>query len=292
MTDHWVAMFPKYGGPWQTQQAFNAAPQVKGVLRRVIWKTLYTLDQIDLTDLKAYLAGVKKAGKKCSLMVEDKTFDGTNPMPDHMKSLAVRTRSNGYAAIRWHDKVRAEYTKLICELQKLPDVHSISIMETAMGLLEQTLTQTGYSPQRYCDYYTQLIRDLNTAVPGKAVFWHTNYFPRDQPGDYIDKALENVFSLRTVRLGGPDWWPTDGGLMNRAYPRYAEWKARGMNTFTMMSSPSYMQYVDGAYLSPKELLDGAVETLKCNNVFWCFTRTPPEMGAYDFYDAAYLMKPT
>jgi hypothetical protein len=289
-TDHWVAFFPRFGDIRTTTQAINAAPDVKGVMRRYRMKDLYTLDQIDLDELKDYVTAVQALGKKVSIMVEDKTFDGTNPMPDHMKNLAVLTR-NGYTALRWVDKVKAEYIKLICEIQKIPNLHSVSIMETALGIPDPVLVSNGYTPDRYSQMYIEYFNALNEARPGRPVFFYQNFFAKDGPGLFIDKTIAAVKDLGTLRLGGPDWWPTNKALVERVYPRYAKWKDQGVYTFIMMSTPSYAQWQDGNYNTPDEMLAGAQEELKVGNVFWCYTKIQPVEGAYDFLDATHLMHP-
>ena len=290
MTHHWCGMYSNNESHATIREIAQKSPGLYGVYKRVKMRDLF--DEHGDIDIKSVVEDAivaREVGLKLSIMVEDKTFDGTNPLPEHIAHLTKKnTNGTGYVAIRWNNDVLQETIRALCGVQLVETVHSVCLQETAPSMKDHDLDITGYTPELYGDIYVDVLKELHRVAPGKPVHWFTNYFARDHLGKNIDRALEAVYQQGNVRLGGPDWWPESAALNERSYPRFLPWHERGVPTFIGMSKPSYEQQHEGGFYTPSELLDGAQDTLAVDEVFWMYVKAPPAEGAYCYFDATHM----
>jgi len=286
-------MFPGNDSQATMREIAEKSPGLFGLLKRYHLKDLFDGNEnLKLEEVVNDAILAHELGLELSVMIEDKTWNGVNPLPPPITHLAKPIKGGGgFAAIRWDSRVIEMMVKAMCAVQLIETVHSLSVQETAPSLDDQYLDEFKYTPQKYSNMYSDVFAEVARVVPDKPIYWYTNYFARDYPGKGIDDALERVYTRGVVHLGGPDWWPTSAELNERSYPRFKPWKSRGVKTFIMMSKESYAQPSGGGFLTPMELLDSAMDELGVTDVIWMYQKTPPEDGAYDYFDAKHLWQP-
>lgn len=224
-------------------------PGIAGFIKR------YTL-----RDLDASLATLRSDQKYCAArkkelvaLVVDRTYDGTNPLPDRLakyalKTLATETSGAGYATVRWHPEYVDAYLALVKRMDCV-----IATQETSLGLGADQLDAWGYTPAKYVDSYLKIIDSVSHDV-----WWIFNYIPRDQ------SAINSVLTDGGRRKipGGPDCWPADLSLTERVYPFYVH-----ENMFIGISVPSYSQ----PGWTIKQVYEYARDILKVRHVCWVYS---------------------
>lgn len=252
---HYVSLLPGNDSQATMKQVLTKAPSIEGILKRYQWielepeRDLYDFRQIESD--RAFLAA---EGKTLLPMVEDKTFELINPCPAYAKVLQNGT--GGYTAVRWDPNTRRGFSSLVHAMGVRfgGQLRGIATQETAPGLNASQLETTGYTPERYVDYYVDLsYRLASVNVP---LYWHANFMPQRQAsiGDVLKDASSNLL------LGGPDNWPDNVSLNERMYPFYENFIR---TKFIGNSPPAY----DYTY---QELMDNAVR-LGVSELFWVYT---------------------
>jgi hypothetical protein len=297
---HWVQFNSGTDSQSTMQTALNAAPTVKGCLKRYYWKELessqgtYTLSEL-LSDLDWCHA----RGKKFIPMLVDKSFDtdstnGANPLPSYLASQAVVNQTGGYTALKWTSPVVARFKALLQALktqasarESYASLEGFATQETSLGLTDAQMRNNGYTPEVFGDYYIDLITWAASTFPTKRTFWFFNFIASldGEPGQpQIDRVITATKSLG-LAAGGPDCWPTSGAgnaLRNLTYPKYETHK-NDCPLFVGMSVPSYTDQpltIGGTGAMPMaDVFAYARDTLRVNYVWWMWR---PTGGGNDF----------
>jgi len=283
--DHWVGMYTRNASQKTMVEIAAIAPNITGIQKRYRWNELFdATNTLDLSEVQSDAVVCATLGLKFNVMIEDKTFDGSNPVPQHLKRYAVRTHQ-GYTAQRWHPAVEEAFLRTIMPIHRMADVHSVSLQETALGIKDADLDARGYTPERYADLYIHIVRALETNAPDKPVLWYYNYMARDRDMVQAERVLTVMLNKGNGQLGGADILPNNWTLRNGPYTLYPTWKSQGMTTFCTASKESYAQKSQYGYLTPEQILTYGKQALKLSSIIWMYLKSPAEEGSYDFFDA-------
>jgi len=285
-------MYTRNASQKTMQEIANVAPNAFGIQKRYRWNELYDeWNNLDLSEVESDAAFCASLGLKFNVMIEDKTFDGSNPVPQHLKKYAVH-HHQGYTAQRWHPIVEEAFLRALMPIHRMDNVHSVSLQETALGIRDVDLDARGYTAVKYADLYIHIFRALETNVPDKPVYWYYNYMARDRDMVQAERVLTVMLNKGNGQLGGADILPNNWSLRSGPYTLYPKWAAKGMTTFCTASKESYAQKSQYGYLTPQQILTYGKQALKLSSVVWMYLKTPAEEGSYDFFDALPAMTGT
>lgn len=293
---HYASFLPNKDSLDELAHAHKRAPALFGsLLRFQLARLVGPTGAFDLAPIEQALDWHAERNKRLVIMPEDKTFNGTNPAPPALRSLCLPNGTGGYTLVRWAPAAQEFIANLILAIgarfKAHPALQGIALQETALGLSAAQLDAHGYSPAGYGETYIAWLKASAAAMPGRPVFWHANFIPRDRAADTIDAVMTAAAPLGTTRLGGPDLWPNDYELVTRVYPKWLAWAKQGVGTFVGVSRPSYAQRnTDGSFMTMGEVLAFGIGAIEPDNVFWVPVLAPPERGANDFYDATPLIQ--
>jgi hypothetical protein len=225
-----------------------ALPGVRGVQVRYPWNSLettqgnYTFGTVKATypdterTVRAELWRCQQANSRLILLIEDRTFDGTNPMPSYMAAdpqyvQQVTTSGGsgtGYSAVRWNTFVQTRFRALVAALgaafDSSPHWYAVAFQETSTGLSDAQRTLTGYTDVLYRDALIANLRSASDSFPTSRVFWYQNFFPTPATdyriGEVADAVKGYAGGLHGIVMGGPDIMPDKTELATRCYPRY------------------------------------------------------------------------
>lgn len=213
---HYISLSKPGDGLAQIKECgFHAG--VKGVQVRKQWRKIEVgKHEYDLVAIDCELAECKRLGLKYLLLVEDKTFDGTNPVPNDL--LSAENLNGGYTAIRWHPEVQARYIQLHKVLADHYDgddaFAGICIQESAPGLSQELLDKFAYSISSYYDSLLAVSHQLKSAFPRSDVLHYLNFLPGGMERLVMLAKYESEYG---VLIGGPDLLPGDETLEPNLY---------------------------------------------------------------------------
>ena len=254
-------------------------PGITGVQRRYRWSQLEPQEgNYDFSVIARDLESIARSGGQLVAMIEDKSFDGTMPLPAYLANYALRGE-RGFVAKRWDPFVVDRFVRLVAalgsEFDCSPNFEGVALQESALSLETATLSDAGYTAAKYRDALVQLLRGAAAAVPRSRVFWYMNYLPGKQ--SYLADVAGAVTGTGVV-MGGPDILPDNTSLAERVYPLYDRFNGR-LKLFGSMQHDSY-RHPRGArgranapadatgYWSLEELFAFARDELHVDYVFW------------------------
>jgi hypothetical protein len=226
---------------------------VRGFVKRYRWRDL---DKgggaYDLSAISADLDTAASWGKRLIVMIEDRTYTTTNPMPDYLTpdsipggkrtdDCCVAKSNGGYTGVRWHPTYVSRMKALIRAIGARFDsptnpsarrwnFEGVSVQETAHGFSGTTMDALGYTPDKYQAAYEGIVSDALTgsgALPAALFsgrfFWHMNFFVGAQAR--INTIARNMSSPvlgadNGFTMGGPDLLRNRDSLNRLVYPFY------------------------------------------------------------------------
>lgn len=224
-------------------------PGVRGVQVRFQWRDLeptpgaFTFGPVQASyddadrSIRAELWRVAQNNSCLIVLIEDKTFNGQNPMPSDLDTdpLHVQAISGGYCAVRWNTTVQSRFRALLQAVGDAfdadPSWYAVALQETAIGFTAAQRTTTGYSDavggaNNYADSQIANLRKASDAFPTSQVFWYTNYFPTPATDYRLQEIADNLHDYNGgnsgVVMGGPDILPDATEIETRCYPRYRD----------------------------------------------------------------------
>lgn len=257
---------------------------VTGVQLRYRWSELEGDEgRYEFSTLERDLESARRAGLQLVAMIEDKSFDGQLPTPAYLQDKHTLRGRRGYTALRWDPLVVERMDALVAEIGRRFDCHpnleGIAFQETALGLDDDVLNASGYTPERYRDSLERLLQSATRSLPRSRVFWYMNFLPGQQ--EYIADIAQNVAGEGVV-MGGPDILPDNPALARRTYPFYERF-SRKMKLFGSMQHDSYRHPRkargpgEEEFWSMEDLFVFARDRLHVDYVFWEYRtqRQPP-----------------
>lgn len=271
-------------------------PGTKGFVKTYLWRELETAQGVyDFSEIESDLQLLATQGMQLIVQIMDKTFeDGGIPNPDYLSSdqYVRMNRKGGYTAIRWEPAVKAAFTAVVQALgtnfDSHPNFEGIATQETAPGLEDADLTETGYTPEKYRDALIDLLTAAAQSVPCSRIFWYQNFLPQNNA--YLDDIAAAVESLPAVLMGGPDVLPDNESLQNLVYPRYDMFNGR-LPLFAQIEASSYRHlHKDTSfptkYWTTQEIFEFARDDLHANYIFWTRVLEPIPADSYAWDDDA------
>jgi hypothetical protein len=245
-------------------------PGIRGVQVRYPWSALestqgtYTFGTVKQNyndnerTIRADLWRVRQNNSFLVIMVEDRTFDGTNPMPAYMASnpqyvqyvTTAGGSGNGYTAVRWNSFVQTRFQALIQALGNAfdadPNWYAIAFQETAIGMSGTQRDDTGYTDVLYRDAIVNNLKKASDAFPTSRTFWYTNFFPTPAQDFRLEEAADTIRIYRGgnhgVIMGGPDILPDNVSLNERVYPRFGAPPVGSWGELPLMNSMQFDSY--------------------------------------------------
>jgi hypothetical protein len=223
---------------------------VRGVQIRYKWGDLesapgvYSFGTVKATypdterTIRADLWRCQQNNSRLIILVEDRTFDGTNPMPADMAGntqyVQYVTTSGGtgagYTAVRWNAYVQTRFQALSAALgaafDSSPYWYALAFQETAIGMDGDQRAATGYTDTLYRDAIIANLEAASDAFPSSQIFWYTNYFPTPAQDYRLQEVADSIKNYNNgdhgVVMGGPDILPDSSSLVSRVYPRFGD----------------------------------------------------------------------
>ena len=158
---HYIAMLR--GNDTQAIMAQSIKPGVVGFMKRYGWPALEpSPGKYQFAEIKSDLAWAAAHGVRLIIMVEDKTFVKELPTPPDLNAYSVRNKGGGYTVVRWAPVVMTRFNALISAIGKQfdssPGLEGLATQETAPGFGYKVEKSFGYTPEKYRDMYTMLLR--------------------------------------------------------------------------------------------------------------------------------------
>lgn len=287
---HYVAV-----GRGDVSSGFAAAQAAgaTGVQVRYRWADLEPAEgRYDFSAISRDLEAAERARLQLVALIEDKSFRDYFPTPEYLQAkYTLRNRSGGYTALRWDPYVDSRLRQLVARLGAqfdcLPNFEGIAFQETSLGIGDDVLDASGYTPEKYRDTLIGLLRSAAGSVPHSRVFWYMNFLPRDQ--DYIGDIADAVVGTGVV-MGGPDVLPDNPALAKRVYPFYDKFRGR-LKLFNSMQHNSYRHRRSDAsgggsnYWDMEDLFVFARDKLHVDYVFWEYRTWREPADSRDWTDA-------
>jgi hypothetical protein len=285
---HYIALLR--GVDAQSYMASSIKPGVKGFMKRYTWRELEpTQGTYNFNEITSDLAYVQSRGMRLIVMIEDKTFNNERPTPAYLDSLTLRNIPGGYSVLRWNTTVATRFKALLSAMGKKIDSHpaleGVATQETAHGFNDAQMNANGYTPEKYRDYYIDMLSSASVSFPTSRVFWFMNYLSRKQA--YIANIATAV-APKGVIMGGPDVMPDDRTLASLAYPFYDQFKGK-LPLFGQVEPSCYASLHRTAaptkYWTMPELFRFARTDMHVNYMIWVRVPHASPQDAYDWNDA-------
>lgn len=264
---------------------------VAGVQLRYRWADLEPeQDRYDFSAIERDLAAVTRAGIQLVAFIEDKSFTEAQPTPAYLQSkYTLRNRQRGYTAMRWepyvNDRLKQLVARLGAQFDCNPHFEGIAFQETAPSLDDDQLVGKGYTPEKYRDALTGLLRSASVSLPRSRVFWYMNFLPGNQ--GYLGEIATSVIGTGVV-MGGPDILPDNPSLARRVYPIYDKFQGR-LKLFSSMQHNSFRHRrgggAGGEYWTMEDLFVYARDKLHVNYIFWDYHVKRQPADSRDFTEA-------
>ena len=266
---------------------------VTGIQLRYRWADLEPdRGRYDFSSIASDLDAAQRAGLQLVVLIEDKTFDYQMPTPGYLHDKhTVPTRNRGYMALRWDPEVNEGLKQLVASLGAQfdcdPHFEGVAFQETAVSLDDAKLSEYGYTPEKYRDSITGLLRSATRSLPTSRVFWYMNFLPRKQ--QYLGDIAQDMIGTGVV-MGGPDVLPENQALARRVYPFYDKFSGR-LKLFGSMQHNSYREPrssgpADGSpYWSMEDMFVFARDRLHVDYLFWDYRTKRQPSDSRDWNDA-------
>ena len=284
---HYVALLR--GLDSQSIMASEIKPGVVGFLKRYTWRELEpTQGNYKLEEIASDLQFARSQGMQLVVMIEDKTFQNENPMPNYLAKFP--NRPGGFTGGRWQNQYVNRFNALTAEIGRRfnsnPALEGIAIQESAIGINDNILNANGYSAKKYSDALVNIITTGLNNIPNARFFWYMNFLEGGMDElEVITKKLEGTGAI----IGGPDIMPDEWPLQRWAYPLYRKY-ADKISFFGQVEPICYRHEkkdpnAKTKYWTMPELYNYGKNNLKVDYIFW--VRWPKPQGAdyYDFSDA-------
>jgi hypothetical protein len=264
---HWLSIGNSSGrrGTYHTGNGTSDLldlPGVQGVQLRYPWidlepspgsfnfgpvKTSYTNSE---RSIRSDLWRCSQAGSQLMVMLEDKSFSSTNPMPTDLRAAQyVQANDNGgYTAARWNETVVARWGALIQAIGDAfdghPNFYGIAFLETAIGYDAAAQAATNYTAAGYRDSMIAQLQAASDGCPTSRVFWYQNFMPTSSTDFHLDTVAEMISTYNGgsanngILMGGPDILPDSTSINSRIIPRYLE-QFGEVDLFCSMQNDSY-----------------------------------------------------
>jgi hypothetical protein len=264
---------------------------VKGFVKRYRWRLLEPRPGVyDFSAIESDLELIAGYGLQLVALIEDKTFVNAVPTPDYLRDRTMPNRPGGYTVVRWDPYVVARYKALVDALGRAFDAHpsfeGIAMDESAHGILEPHLSQTGYTAEKYRDVLVDELISASRSLPRSRVFWFMNFIW--EGNHYIGEVARRVSPFGVV-MGGPDVMPDELSLQIHPYPFY-DGALGHMPLFGQVEPSCYHHpHADPSYpttyWTPQELFEYARDELHVSYMFWVRWRWRLYPDSYDWWDA-------
>lgn len=254
---HWVQHQVGNDDAADFTAAFAAAPSAKAAMMRVYWSEVEpTALAYDFTIPLARLATCAGLGKQFAIMFMDGSYandysGGASMLPSDLAGdtrYSRQTYVDSYVAIRWNsvvaNRLRQLWDAWISAVNSSGNAAffaGIATQESSIGLTEADRAATGYTAQKYAQYFINNANHLLSAMPTKKYLFFANHFPGGR--SWIEYVIDACSPLGNFWAGGPDnWWSSGDGakLREDLYPRFKAHKD-DCPIFIGMSLPSYTQ---------------------------------------------------
>jgi hypothetical protein len=273
-------------------RAEMAAAIVPGITKTVMKRYTHAslepeFDKYEFDEVAHDLHAANAQNVKLIVYIEDKTFTNENPMPSYMApALCLQNRAGGITAARWNPEVLARQCALVSRLGVYFDGHvafaGVAFEESAPSVDDALLMSSGYTPEKYRDYYISLIAHSAAALPTSLHYQHFNFVPYNQSGSYIGEVVDAVKGYGNLVFGGPDCLPNNKALVDRTYWLYEKYKSE---------VPMFIQCSPGCYNAPgltaAEVYLYARDELHVDTLMWCSFKWGKE---FSYSDAVEVMK--
>jgi len=262
----------------------QANPVLRGVQIRYTWAELEPeRGQYDFSRLERDLELMAAAGKQLFILLQTKSFDGSNPAPDYLDAETAAGATYAYAAQRpaqgqtaklhgynirlWDTQVRTRLSALTAELGKRfnahPALEGVAMTETALSFPLQPIERS-----QVLGYFANLLQvhaRMREVFPNTVTIQYTNY-PVGQLSTFVP-GLHRV----GAGLGGPDvFLAPDSGLANGVYPYYREFAGRMPMAPSVQDENYFASEHGGSYAPPliEDIYTFARNDLRANYLFW------------------------
>ncbi len=267
--------------------SYATQPGVKGLILRYTWKELEpTLGNYNLTHVASDLEKVRAVNRRVVVLVLDKSFNPTSPLPDYMSAYAVpmfiqKSNSYGVIAKRWDPYVVGRLNALLQKLASSFDSNSalegLAIQESAVGNFDVKVYN--YDSQAYGTALANVVTASQTALKHSKLFWYQNYIQHsgNDPLSGIARLEKTIDSAILVHpaIGGPDVLPDQQNAINTLTPvyKYMVTKYPAESRFCSMQNDSFSSLhvggpEDGLFWTMQELFDYSRTVYGCNYMFW------------------------
>jgi hypothetical protein len=284
----YIALLPEYGS--QAYMAGSLKPGVKGFMKRYKWRDLEpTQGNYDFSEIRSDLAWTAAYGMRLIVMIEDKSFRPVRLTPAYLNAYSLRNSRGGYTPARWNPYVAGRMKALVVALGRFDghwNFEGIATQETALTLDSWVLDAHGYTPEKYRDFYINVLTAAGNAMPRSRVFWFMNFLPRKQA--YIG-TIANAVAGKGVVMGGPDVLPDDKPLRDLTYPFYDQFRHK-MPLFGQVEGECYAALhktccYPTKYWTMPELFRYARDRLHVDYMFWVRVTIPSHWNSYDWTHA-------
>jgi hypothetical protein len=266
-------------------------PGMVGMVRRYSWRSVEpTKGTYDFSVIKSDLAWATANGMHFIVVITYKTVDGTMDGPAYLDPYEIRNKVGGYTLQLWSPTVIARYNALVkalgAQVDSIASFEGLGDQESSLSLDSATLKTWGYTPELYRDALINMLSASSASLPTSRVFWYMNFLAGNQ--SYIGDIAAAVAPLGVV-MGGPDDWPDNKSLVNKAYPYYTQFAGK-MPLFIQVEGANYAEphMTSGystKYWTMQELYDYARTNLHVNYMFWMRIPRPAYADSYDWFDA-------
>ena len=295
---------------------------VKGLVVRYPWKEFEpTQGNYNYVRVKKHLDLVQSKGLKMVVFVDDKSFSGAATVPDYIKNnsnYVFANKTGGVSATRWNPFVKSRFialwTNMGAELDNHPALEGVVYSETSSSVPPGTVTVPVYDPVVNKQVIIDTLTAQSNAFPKSNVFWMVNFFPNGyHNGQFLGNAIVDtyigdiadiVLPLGVI-MGGPDILPEDKALVNRMYPYYDEFKAKGMKLFCSAQNDSFRHMHNEnttlPFYTPQQIFNYGKNELHVNYIWWNYKTwidpgainkagVPIPPGEYKWSDAVPIIK--
>ena len=223
-------------------------PGVRGFWFPINWRSVEIRDGVynwSLIDDNVKVA--RDYGLKVIIGVSDRSFDGTNILPEYFPSQYVITfsggGSTGIVAKRWDPYVYKRMIRLFKDIAKRygsnPAFAGIAMSETALG----QLNGGDYTLSAYREALIQIVTQSQTALKTKKFLFYLNFL---LGGDRSDMNKDARVSLlrdvphRSLLVGAPDITPDFKGMVRSVSP----YRIHTRKNLSSLSQFCHLQHID------------------------------------------------
>lgn len=224
---------------------------VKGFYMHFNWRTLEVGDGVyDWRLIDANMAVARKLGLTFVVQVSDRSFDGTNILPEYFPSQYVLwsngSGNSGVVAKRWDPYV---YNRLIRLYEAIADRYA---NEEAFGGISTSETATGsfsdgdYSVEKYRHALTQVVTQTHAVLERGRLFFYLNFL---KGGTHIDMNQDVRVQLLAdvphdnLVVGAPDITPDVRGMQGSVN----SYRIHARKTMPSVSQFCHFQHVDQGF---------------------------------------------